>query len=123
MRAEGTNAPVGIFPEAFALRPGERDLSVCWMEYFKGDKYEQLKQVAEHAELKLNPRHGYGTIGVGTLMQACENHGAKVRIIHEPTDGNPCHSSVHRYPRDNDELKALLANIAGDNLTLVGDLS
>jgi hypothetical protein len=39
---EITKAAIAIFPEAFALREGERDLSVSWLECFPGDETEQL---------------------------------------------------------------------------------
>jgi hypothetical protein len=76
-----------------------------------------------HTELKLTPRHGFGVLRVGTFVEACTKQDVKVRIIHEPTDSNPAHSAVHRYPQDNDELSAVLANLAGANLTLVSELS
>lgn len=121
-RDEDTKAVVGIFPEAFALREGERDLSMNWLEFFSGSRIEQLRQVRGHIELTLTPRHGFGVLRVAAFADACVAQGAKVRIIHEPTDGNPAHSSVHRYPRDNHELAAILANLAGNDLTLVADL-
>lgn len=122
MRDENTKAAIGIFPEAFSLREGERDLSVSWLEYFSGDRMQRLRQVIDHAELELNPRHGFATLQVGIFADICAAHSAKVRIIHEPTDGNPAHSSVHRYPRENQELVAVLANLASQHLTVVGDL-
>ncbi len=122
LRDEITKQAIGIFPEAFALREGERDLSVSWLEFFSGDQLEQLRQVANHTELKLNRRHGFGILRVDAFISACAAQGAKVRILHEPTDGNPAHSSVHQYPRDKDELLAILANMASNNLVLVGDL-
>jgi hypothetical protein len=119
---EVTKNAIGVFPEAFALREGERDLSVNWLEFFPGDETEQLRQVIRHTELKLNARHGFGILQVGQFSNVCAIHGAKVRIIHERTDGNPAHASVHRYPRDNDHLSAVLANMAGRHLVLVGDV-
>jgi hypothetical protein len=123
LRDEITKAVIGIFPDAFALRDGERDLSVSWLEFFSGTKKEQLRQVMHHTELKLNAKHGFAVIRVGTFIETCEKEGAKVRIIHEPTEGNPSHSSVHRYPRDNDALTAVLANLASDDLSLVATLT
>ena len=114
---------MGVFPAAFALRAEERDLSVDWLEHYHGDRRDQMRQVAEHAELKLNSRHGYSVIQVKAFSDACSGLGAKVRIVHEPTTRNPAHSVVHQYPRDNDEIQALLANLAGQDLTLVGDIS
>jgi hypothetical protein len=119
---EVTKEAVGVFPAAFELRPGEKDLSVNWMEFFPGDRKERLRQVVKHAELKLRPNHGYGIIQVGDVHDTCANQGAKVRIIHEPTTGNPGHAAVHQYPVDNASLMAVLANLAGRDLTLVRDI-
>lgn len=117
---EDTNEPIGVFPEAFQLRDGERDLSVNWLEYFPGDRAEQLRQVVDHSELTLKARDGFGVLRVGELSEVCERHGAKVRVIHERTEKNPAHAAVHLYPRDNRELEAVLANVAGQDLMLVG---
>lgn len=119
---EDTGEAVGVFPEAFALRDGEKDLSVSWLEFFPGSRQEQLAKVKEHTELTLNPRHGFSVLSVESFMETCVTQNAKVRIIHEPTAGNPAHSAVHRYPRDNAELRAVLANISGRTLTLVREL-
>jgi len=121
-RDEETNEPIGIFPEAFQLRDAERDLSVNWLEHFRGDRTEQLRQVIAHSELKLKARDGFGVLQVGVVSEICERHGAKVRIIHDPTPKNPAHAGVHRYPRGNFALEAALANLAGQELTMVGNV-
>jgi hypothetical protein len=123
MKDEETGMAIGVFPEAFELRPDERDLSVNWMDFFQGAQREQLRQIIAHAELKLRPTHGYGVIEVGAFIDTCAKHGAKVRIIHEQTDKDPSHSAAHQYPRDNRFLFAELANLAGRHLTLVGEIN
>ncbi|MGA3004920.1 MAG: hypothetical protein ABSE20_24695 [Acetobacteraceae bacterium] len=116
-----TKAPVGIFPDAFQLRPGERDLSVSWVEYFEGDRKTQMKAVAEHSELRLGRRDGFGVLEVAALAGICEKHGAKVRVLYEPTK-DPSHSAIHRYPRNNVAMEAELANAAAGDLSLVVDI-
>jgi hypothetical protein len=119
---DDANAPVGIFPEAFQLRLGERDLSVSWVECFEGDRTTQLKAVVEHSELRLGPRDGFGVLQVAALSEICEKHGSKVRVLHEPTK-DPSHAAIHRYPRDNVAMEAELANAAARDLSLVVDIS
>jgi hypothetical protein len=116
MRDEA-NQVIGCFPQAFRLRDDERDLSVNWLEYFPGTKEERLRQVRDHAEV-VRPNTGFACINVGVIHETCADLSLKVRIIHEPTEGNPAHSAIHRYPRDHDELFSILANIAGRDLTL-----
>jgi hypothetical protein len=128
MRDEDTNAVIGCFPQAFELREAsehreaERDLSVSWLEFFAGSKTERLQQVRNHAEMTLRPNHGFACLNVGEIHQTCKSVSVKVRIIHEPTRGNPAHAAIHRYPRDHDELFAILANIASQDLTLARDI-
>jgi hypothetical protein len=121
MRDEDTNEPIGVLPVAFELRPGERDLSVSWLEVFPGTRMQQLRQVVDNAELDVRPSHAYAVFQVEAFVDLCASKEAKVRIIHEPTT-DESHSAVHRYPRDNPELTALLANVAADDLTLVKDI-
>ena len=116
---EATKEPIGIFPEAFSLRERDRDLSVNWVEFYPGDRAARLRQVIDHSELELKARDGFGIIQVGVVAEVCDRHGAKVRIIHDPTLKNPAHAGMHRYPRDNRALEATLANLAGQDLTLV----
>ena len=116
MKRSGSSRPPSNSGQA------ERDLSVNWIEFFTGDRTEQLRQVVKHAELKLRANHGYAVIQVGAFHDTCANQGAKVRIIHEPTPGNPAHAAVHQYPRDNEALMAVLADLAGENLILVRDI-
>jgi hypothetical protein len=122
-RDEETKEPVGVFPEAFQLRDGERDLSVNWLEHFSGDRKQQLRQVIAHSELQLKARDGFGVLQVGVVSEVCQRHGAKVRIIHDPTPKNPAHAGVHHYPRDSPALEATLANLASQDLTMVGDVT
>lgn len=123
MRDEVTQAVIGCFPDAFKLRDAEVNLSVSWLEFFSGTTQQRLQQVRDHAEMELRPNHGFANLNVGDTNATCQTMGHKVRIIHEPTDGNPAHSEIHRYPRDHDELFARLASIASQNLTLCRDLS
>ena len=121
-RDEDTKEPIGIFPEAFQLRPEEPDLSVSWLEYFAGDRLARMKAVVEHSELELRPRDGFGVLQVGVLSEICERHGAKVRVIYDPKPKNPAHTGVHLYPRDNRAMEAELANKAAQDLWMVGDV-
>jgi hypothetical protein len=59
---------------------------------------------------------------VGVFSDVCARRNVKVRIIYEPTPNNPAHSEVHQYPHDNMELATVLANLASDDVTRVGDI-
>lgn len=119
---ETTGAAKGCFPQAFRLREGEEYLSVSWLEFFPGSRTESLRKIREHAEHKIRGSHGFGILNVGQMHQVAKDVSEKIRIIHEPTDGNPSHSSVRRYPKDKDEFFALLASMAGKDLVLSRDV-
>jgi hypothetical protein len=121
MRDEITNKVVGIFSDAFKMRDVEKTLSVNWLEYFPGSKVERLQKVREHSELDLGNNYGFAVLNVGTFSAACESVHGKVRVIYEPTT-DPSHAAMHRYPREHDELFAILANIAKNDFTLIRDL-
>jgi hypothetical protein len=95
---------------------------VNWLEHFSGDRLARMKAVVDHSELELRPRDGFGVLQVGVLSEVCDRHGAKVRVIHDPKPKNPAHAGVHRYPRDHGALEAELANVASQELWLVGDI-
>lgn len=120
---ETTGEAKGCFPQAFRLRDGEAYLSVSWLEFFPGSRTESLQRIREHAEHGIRARHGFGVLNVGQMHQAAQSVSEKIRIIHEPTDGNPSHSSVRRYPNNNEEFFALLANLAARNLVLSRDIT
>lgn len=113
---------IGVHPSAFVLREGEMNLSVDWMERHPGSKAAQLREVVQHAELQLKKNDAYGVLQVGIFSSACARRNVKVRIIHEPTSNNPAHSAVHQYPRDDLELATILASLASDDVTRVGDI-
>jgi hypothetical protein len=119
---------IGVHPPAFFLKPAtatraaEKNLSIDWMEHYGGEKAEQLRQVARHAELKLKPTDAYGVLQVGVFSDACAKKSRKVRIIYEPTAKNPAHSAVHQYPPDDFELATVLASIASQDLTQVREI-
>jgi hypothetical protein len=119
---DGTQRIIGVHPSAFALRDVEKNLSVDWMEHYEGSKLEKLRRIVNHAELELKPRDAYGVLQVGGVSDACAERGARVRIIYDPTVGNPAHSSIHQYPRDNTELFAVLAEMASSDVTSVIDI-
>ena len=122
MRDENTNDVIGVFPAAFKMRDGENDLSVNWLQHFSGSKGDRLRSVRDHAELELGKNYGFAVLNVGEFKTACESVHGKVRVIHEPTT-DPSHAAVHRYPREHDELFAILANMAKRDFRLVRELS
>ena len=104
---------IGVYPQAFRLREGEKYLSVTSLEHFNAD-YE-LGFVAAVAALrrqlpKIIPRDGFTTGNVGKVHEVCRRCQEDIRIVHEPSRNNTGHSGIYRLPRDNVDLLAMLAN-------------
>jgi hypothetical protein len=114
IRDPNTDIVTGCFPQAFELRPDEEYLSASWLEFFSGVFLECLAGVgaAMGKTRKIGPRHGFAVGKVRDVKEACAEFEMRIRIIHEPSDHNPCYTAVRRYKSDDLELLELLASDA-----------
>lgn len=103
---------IGCLPQAFEHRGDEEYLSSTWIEHFAGT-------TAQQRDLAINAMRNALTIGknaaflegnVKAIHAACSERGARIRILHEPTDENPGHAAIRRIPREDAELRGLLAD-------------
>lgn len=115
---------VGVFPQAFQLRTGEKYLSACWLEFFPGAKEDRIKAAAKATATtrSVKPRHAFAVGNVGAIQDACGFFGQKVRILHEPKRNNPAYTAVRNFRSDEVELLELLATDAWSDLVEVRDL-
>ena len=114
-----------LLGEAFKLRENEKGLSVTWLEYFEGDRTDQvIKSVKAIRASNLKPggRSGFAIGKISAVMTACSERKHKIRVIHEPENDNKAHASVRRLPRDDLELLELLAATAWSELVLNADV-
>lgn len=129
LRDEDGNAIGGFYPEAFKLRPAtklrpaEKNLSVNWLEYFKGGFQENIissvQKFRDTRGIAKNSKCGYGTALVKKIQDVCaENAAIKVRVLLDESNNNKSHSGITHLPRDNDALYAALAAIAFENCVL-----
>ena len=109
-------------PEAFRLRDDEDYLSVDWLEHYDGSRHERLRQVKHYCDLTIKKSDGLGTVLVRDFHATCASVNVSVRICHERTVKDPAHSAIRQFPRDNEELLALLANIVLSDLVFGRDL-
>lgn len=116
----------GVFPEAFAMRPSESELSGSWLEFFPNPHEDRLKQsaLAIASMLKVKSRDGFAVANVGKIHDACGQVGIKVRVLHEPSkdNPNPAYATIRNLPRDNWELLGLIANDACGEVHVASDL-
>ena len=59
---------------------------------------------------------------VGKFKQVCKDNGSKVRIVHEPENGNEPHSSIRQIPREDLVLLEAVAREAVDSHHAFGEL-
>lgn len=119
LRDENGNV-VGVLGAAFKLREGERALSATWLEYFPGERTQQISEVVQafRASLKVGTKSGFAIGNVGAIIAACVSRRHQIRIVHEPEEDNRAHVAVRRMPRDDPELLELLAEKAWAELVL-----
>jgi hypothetical protein len=124
LRKDENDVVIGCLPAAFEYREDEEYLSVTWIEHFVGSAPDQLTLAAQAFRRgyfldggKGGAKAAFAKGNVGRMHAACAKFGAKIRVLHEPEDLNPGHVAVRRIPRDNQDLRALLADDVFTELT------
>lgn len=101
---------VGIFPQAYALREDETQLSVDWLDYYEGTKDEKLKAALQglQASKSIGKKSALASGNVLTIKTvAKEASSLSLRISYAPSEANKAHSLVHNI--NNNELQLLQA--------------
>lgn len=124
LRKDEDDNVIGIEYSAFQLREGEGGLSCTWMDYFNDEKGENIRHVvaANKRCLKVGPKSAFAIGVVGEIKSVCRSHNKKVRIIHDPVDGNQAHCEVRRLPADDKELLGALADTAWSEFVRTADV-
>ena len=116
---DGDGNVIGFFPEAFALRDHEEDLSVNWVEYHDGTTHErriaqcvrELRQASARNNKTIGPKTGFGIAKVLKVKEVCGGLARRVRIVYTPSSIGS-HSSIKDLPRDDMGLLEALATQA-----------
>lgn len=119
--------PRAIFPSAFELRSDEDGLSINWLQCFGAEKREQIKLTAEAVRLtnkskKLSVKTGFAVAKVSEVLKAGQDNGSKLRVVHDPIDGNRGHSEIRQYPRELSAFQEVLASETFTECYLYGDV-
>jgi hypothetical protein len=113
LRRDEDDNVLGFLPEAFQLRQEEKFLSVGWIEFFNNPATRVHESVwSLRNSVKAGTKSAFAIGNVGKIKGTCLVRGAKVRILHEPTDDEPAHAGIRRLPRDDLILLAALAEDA-----------
>jgi hypothetical protein len=125
LRKNENDEVLGVLGEAFKMRDSDKSLSVTWIEYFHGDRGEQIAasvRAIRASKLEVKPKSGFAVGQVGAIQNQCAARNYKIRILHEPEDDNPAHAAVRSLPRDDMELLEDLALGAWSDYVLNKDI-
>lgn len=113
LETDGNGEPTGrLLFSAFQRKEDDEGLSVTWLEYFPGDRPQQIEravQAIRASNFKPGRKSAFAIGGVGPIKQQCLANKRKIRIIHEPVDDNKAHAELRQFPRDNVPLLEALA--------------
>jgi hypothetical protein len=126
LRKNENDEVIGVLGEAFKMRDSDKSLSVTWIEYFPGDRSEQIAesvQAIRASKLAVKPKSGFAVGQVGAIQRQCSARNYKIRIFHEPEDDNAAHAAVKSLPRDDMELLEELASGAWSECVLNKDIA
>lgn len=114
LRRDENDNIMGFLPQAFELRPGEKSLSVNWLEFFDGDHNVRIKKAIHdlRAAKNIGTKSAFGIGRVDNIKTTCGKSQATVKIVYAPTKDNYSHSEIRRIPRDNLFLPEALATEA-----------
>ena len=109
---------MGVFPQAFALRPNEDSPSVNWIEYFDGDHETQIKKTVHELRLAIGVKKtsAFSVLNIAHIKDVCTKNGASVRVVYDPRTNIDTHSEIRRFPRDDLALQESLAASAFSKL-------
>jgi hypothetical protein len=117
IRDPNTNAIIGVFPQAFELRPKIKEsyLSTHWMESFAVDVDAQFQAVVAALRDKLKivrPEAAVARLNAGCVVQGGAMRELSIRIRDHSSRNDPGYSGIYGMPRDNSDVEflALLAN-------------
>lgn len=93
-----TLAPTQVLECAFVPRAQENDgLSTTWLEFFGGNRQQNVAEVRKHIGLKPKQRNRIAVLNVGKIENAGNSVG--LHAVEDPDDppcppGNPAHALI-----------------------------
>lgn len=113
LRKDENDNVLGVLPGAFSLRDNEDYLSAAWLNYFDGEYEAQKSCVIKdlRSARTAGPKARYWIARVKDVTSLMEANGVRIRVIHEPMDNMYSHAALRRWPRDDELLEILAADV------------
>ena len=118
IREPETDAIIGVFPQAFALRQEKNELylSAHWMEFFAVDVDVQFQGVVAALRKKMEvvrPKAAIAKLNTGCVVRCGAMRGLAIEIRDRSNSHNPGYAGIYGMPLDNsDDL--FLAQLADE---------
>lgn len=114
---------ISVFPAAMALRPlksgAEQELSGCYLEFFTGERHEQLAAICTILRRRIKTRVGaldaVAVLNASAIRAAGSLRDMNLRVLHEPKPKALDKAAIRGLPippATDDELNSALAALA-----------
>jgi len=120
VRDPETEAIIGVFPEAFALRTDKQEsyLSTNWMEAFGVDinidaQFRAVLIALRKKDFAARPTGAFARLNAGRVVAAGIERGHAIRVRDRSSPRNPGYAEISGTPLDNSD-RELLALFADD---------
>lgn len=115
---------IGIFPDAFLLRPAspplrpepETYLSTVYFEHFEGDDDQRIRSCKDALAFQPKPEDALARLQVAKIKLPFDKASLRIRVTHEPKRTNSSYSAI-RPQRLDEELAAQIASSAVVKIT------
>ena len=114
-----TGEVIGVLNTAFDLKVArsEKEASVNHLQYFTGDKIEQLKSIKVdmvNAGYTVGAQSAYAVVTVEAIEGCGKDSGVSLGVYRRPLENNLSHAGIRGLPLDNSnaELRERLAREA-----------
>jgi hypothetical protein len=88
---------IGVLGEAFKMRPVDTYFSTTSLEYFPGNRWQQMSgavRAMRASRLDIKPKSGFAIGNVGRIAAVAQTKHYTLRILHEPEQDNKAHVAV-----------------------------
>jgi hypothetical protein len=127
-RHPDTKAFEGVTAAAFSIREDDRGgLSTTWIEFFGKKCIDSIRLAAcayreSQPSKKIGSQALFAISNIAAVKEVALTYGKKLRVVHDPADGNAGHAEIRHFDDDDLGLLETLATETFAELHMVHDL-